>query len=534
MTQRKFLELTHNPFAPPREGFFGGGDRQTHLDHIRHLSQWSRRILLVTGVFGVGKSTLFAELSNNLDAKSKASRLSGSLVTSEREVVSAIARGFGVAVPVDLHIVDVLAIVREHVEEEHERGRICMVMVDDGHQLSSEALRMLLQLVVDTSLRLVLFAETSVISTVSSIGKTLEIEWFEIRLTGFSRVDVRNYLEWRFAQAQYRGRLPFTDAQVERIAERSGGVPNLIDLMANELLGDLEAGVSHHRASGFPRQHVSIALLLALALLLTYLVVREEADVSDDRIAVGEKIPPGEAQDAGHAGERVAGAEDEEAPVGVSAGAERAATAAAGTPEDSAAAPTALILMENARFEAPEVEELLGDAAHAPIDEQHAVTPAEQPGGDTVVGEAPTLHDAAAAQPEPVTAAETPAPAAETSPRIPVVTSRPVEATEPPARPLGIKGGAWLRRQNPQAYTVQLLSLSRQAGGIALIERQSDREEFAMLPIERDGQRLYVITYGVFSSEQAARQATANFTGEIAKIKPWVRRISGLQNALAD
>ena len=279
MTQRNFLELTHNPFAPPKEGFFAGGDRRTHLDQIRHLSQWSRRVLLVTGEFGVGKSTLFAELSNTLDAKSKASRLSGTLVTNEREVISAVARGFGIAVPVDTHIIDVVATVRAHIDDEHERGRVCMVMVDDGHQLAVGALRLLLQLVLESSLRLVIFAETAVISAVSDVAKELDIEWFEIRLTGFSKHEVRDYLEWRFAQAEYRGRLPFTDAQVERICERSKGIPNLVDLMANELLTELESGTPARQRRAFPRQHMTIALLLAVALGLTYLVSMDWEDV---------------------------------------------------------------------------------------------------------------------------------------------------------------------------------------------------------------------------------------------------------------
>ena len=46
MNQRTFLGLTHNPFTPPREGFFSGGDRKSHILSIatRHQAPDAARI----------------------------------------------------------------------------------------------------------------------------------------------------------------------------------------------------------------------------------------------------------------------------------------------------------------------------------------------------------------------------------------------------------------------------------------------------------------------------------------------------------
>ena len=66
---RAFLGLTHNPFIPPNQGFFERGDRKTHLEQLRHLSQWSRRILLVTGPDEVGKTALYRELAATLEPR---------------------------------------------------------------------------------------------------------------------------------------------------------------------------------------------------------------------------------------------------------------------------------------------------------------------------------------------------------------------------------------------------------------------------------------------------------------------------------
>jgi type II secretory pathway predicted ATPase ExeA len=61
--ERHFLGLTHNPFTPPQSGFFERGGRRRHLEQLRHLSEWSRRVLLVTGPEGAGKTMLFRELA---------------------------------------------------------------------------------------------------------------------------------------------------------------------------------------------------------------------------------------------------------------------------------------------------------------------------------------------------------------------------------------------------------------------------------------------------------------------------------------
>ena len=203
MNQRTFLELTHNPFTPPREGFYPGADRQTHLDHIRHLSQWSRRILLVTGPFGIGKSTLYRELSNSLEPATKAARLSGNVVTGERDVLLALAQGFGVAVDQDAHAEDILKILSRRAEEEAGRQCTCMIMIDDAQLLSHQAVDRLIQLVAESQIRLVMFTEATLIANVTRAAREFDLEWFEIRLTGFPAADVREYLEWRFAQAQF-------------------------------------------------------------------------------------------------------------------------------------------------------------------------------------------------------------------------------------------------------------------------------------------------------------------------------------------
>ena len=114
---RGYLGMTHNPFASPGEGFFERGDRKTHLEQLRHLSQWSRRVLLVTGPHDSGKSIMCRQLSASLEPRAKASRVKGTLLNTSRELLAAIAQGYGLAAPSDAKTQLLTKLVAEHVEE---------------------------------------------------------------------------------------------------------------------------------------------------------------------------------------------------------------------------------------------------------------------------------------------------------------------------------------------------------------------------------------------------------------------------------
>ncbi len=275
MNQKTFLGLSHNPFTPPRQGFFTGADRKTHLDHLRHLSQWSRRILVVSGPFGIGKSSLFRELSSSLEPNTKAARLSGTVVTTQREALVGMLQGFGIAAQVNAHASELANLISTHVNEQDALGRICMVMVDDAHLLDTQALQQLVSLVRDSALRLLLFTEAATIATLSDIAKDQEIDWFEIRITGFPKIEIHNYLEWRFRQAHYRGRLPFTEEQLAKIVQSSGGNPSVIDSIANRILIDMESGEIRKSGAGFPMAHAALAVMLMVLVGLVYFFVQQ-------------------------------------------------------------------------------------------------------------------------------------------------------------------------------------------------------------------------------------------------------------------
>ncbi len=490
MARRSFLNLTHNPFEAPREGFYTGADRKTHLDHLRHLSQWSRRILVVSGAFGIGKSTLFQELSNNIEPKIKAARISGSVVTSEREVLVALVQGFGIAVDDDMQVADIAILLQRYTQEQETDGQICMAMLDDAHLLDAGAIAKLISIVGQCPVRLVLFAEASILGNVTRAAKQNEMEWFEIRLTGFPKAEVRHYLEWRLAQAQHRGRLPFTNEQIDTIATRSAGNPSVIDRVANELMADMEIGQMRNKTGVFPMRHAVLALMLVVLVGLAYLLAQPEDVVPDDIVILsdGDELRSTLRENQPHrpVQEMPADnpADNREAKPFVEPGHEVANTQTSPQPA-SETDPSEAIEAETVELEAEEREA-------------------------TEIVE-PVVSDIEVAE----------------------VEVRVQQPTKPAlSESVGFNSAQWILRQAGDRFTLQLLTLSKAEGVTRFISAQDDPSEFAVYRVRSGDRNLYVITYGVFSTHGAAQQAADQLQDRLNGAKPWIRALSLVQDTI--
>ncbi|MCZ6710788.1 MAG: AAA family ATPase [Gammaproteobacteria bacterium] len=282
--ERGYLGMTHNPFAVPGDGFFERGDRKTHLEQLRHLSQWSRRVLLVTGPHDSGKSVLYQQLSASLEPRAKAARVNGAIINTSREILAAIAQGYGIAAPGNANTQLLTKLIAQHVEEQEASDRFCVTLIDDAEIIEPRGLDELMELVGQCSMRLVLFGEVRFVPLVERLAKRHEIGWHEIRLTGFSAHDAREYLEWRFQEARYRGRLPFTDQQVKEIVRLSEGLPGRINQMANVLMVKLESGDIGERPR-FPALHKALLALLLVLVSLAYVLWQQDGEF--DVIEIG-------------------------------------------------------------------------------------------------------------------------------------------------------------------------------------------------------------------------------------------------------
>lgn len=86
-----------------------------------------------------------------------------------------------------------------------------------------------------------------------------------------------------------------------------------------------------------------------------------------------------------------------------------------------------------------------------------------------------------------------------------------------------------MMRQPPDRYTLQLFGTSNRERMVGYVNRQQDIDEFALLTLQRDGRPWYVVTYGIFSSPDAARGAAAGLPKTVGRVDPWVRTFASVQ-----
>ena len=500
--------VRHNPFVGVSERFFGSADRTRQLDELRHLSRWSRRLLIVTGPCGVGKSALYRALSGSLDAGVKAARLNANLTSDAREVLAGMLQGFGVAAPANSSAALLAELVGAHVEEQALAHRQCLVLVDDAHLLELRALEHLLRLVDttnDDALRIVFFAEASFVHVLDKASRRMSKAnaWHEIRLSPFTLEDMKRYIAFRSAEG--RGdRQPFSNAQLDLIWQQSGGMPARVNAIAAGLFdGAVNLLDARH---GLPRAHRAVAMLVLAFVVSGWLAWTSYRD-RPASMAVEPAAPHGDVS-------RVA------LPMPSSVGAGSPATSPSSVGEGLPATPSSSV--------GAGLPATAGNDASQPIVERmtDAVTAAP-----SVAPDAPLPHGGNVPSPMNLPPPAVPADSAPTAakPSAPP----PAQAEPKPAPKPALRGIAWIKAQPASNLTLQLFSTGNREPWQRYVDAHANDALVAGYQTKRNGAPLYVVLYGSFATQADAESASRNLPAGLAAGQPWVRTFKSVQQSFA-
>ncbi len=105
-----------------------------------------------------------------------------------------------------------------------------------------------------------------------------------------------------------------------------------------------------------------------------------------------------------------------------------------------------------------------------------------------------------------------------------------VPTSDKPSSPGSVSCDEWLGRQNPDSYTLQLMSSSERSDAQKILNRHV-LDSSAICAYEKEGQQRYVLLYGAFPDRGAAQQAVSALPAELRRNKPWIRQIRAV-NAL--
>ncbi len=466
--------------------FIPEGDLQARLRQLLQDCPAPGKVVLVTGPPGSGKSPLYQQLASSLAPELHPACVEAGRGKGLAEVLATILRAYGFSVEEGTDVNVMSDLIAHHAADEKQPGRICVVLIDDAHQLETGEMQQLLALVGRSALMLVMFGPVSLVGAIERVARQVRVDWRELKLTGLSPEDVGAYLGWRFPQADHGGSMPFSEQEIKELARRSNGLPGRIDELATKLLE--KAGYEGRGPGpwGFPVRH----LVLVTGLVLVVLIVFVVGLLSSNGEATGEPAPARKVETlampplpaAGEAENRtsaVPGAGDE--PV------ERTPISRPAPPAEPDQAPA---------------------SAPAIIARPPAPAPAQ-----------PAQAPAVAAPPP---AATTPAP---TAAAVPPAAGRATAAGSP-------KSADWIMSQPPQSFTLQLVSLSSAEGVAAYIAQQSDPSAFATYRLMLNGQVFHVVVHGSYASRAEAEQAAARLPKTVGLVQPWIRPFGQVQESV--
>ncbi|MDU9402983.1 AAA family ATPase [Pseudomonas sp. zfem004] len=517
-------QLSHDPFAPRVPGFkFFPAQRKPVLGQLHHLARYSQLMLVVTGPVGSGKTLLRQALVASTNKQSVQSVVVSARGASDAaSVLGQVAQSLNVAQP------EVQAILSQVVQLALT-GQEVYLLVDDAEQLDESALQALLELaagVAEGRPHVFLFGEPSLIAGLDELS--IDEERFHIiELAPYSEEETREYLEQRLDGAG-RGIDVFTREQIADIHENADGWPGTINQVARDTL--IEAMIASRTTvkrptMGFkmPKKHVlALSAVVVVAVGAAVLMPKKSDKAPTEAPSAQAQLPLGQGGNGAPAIEFAGSSQPMPLPlVGQSQPVMREPLAqAAGMGDGEEAAPAGNTALQPAAPSAAVPPTVTTIAPPQGATAGPAPAPAQP-----VQPVAPVQKPVATQAPKPVAPAK-PAPA-------PTQVASAKPAAKPVEKPAagGAGGSSWYAGQKAGNYVVQIFGTSSEASAQSFVKEQGG--DYRYFKKNLQGKPLYVVTYGNFSSRDAAAAAIKNLPAKVQAGKPWPRTVGSVQQELA-
>ncbi len=503
-----FLEhyqFSHDPFAARVPGFkFFPAQRKPVLGQLHHLARYSQLLLVVSGPQGSGKTLLRQALVASTNKQTVQSVvISGQGAADSGAVLRQVAQGLQVQQP------ELRAILAQ-AGQLALTGQEVYLLVDDAEQLSEAAVASLLALAAGNAegrLHVFLFSEPGLISRLESLAEGGEC-FHVIELQPYSEDESREYLAQRLEGAG-RGLEVFTDEQLAAIHVQSEAWPGLINQVARETLVEtMLAQRGAAKRSGFPlslpKKHLLALAVVGLGVLAAWMMQGRSG---------GEVVMPTVAQ---------LPLDQDVAPTVLDSASDAADTNPPAIEFAGANQPLPLPLVGEAQ---PVIREPLAQAAGLTGAEEADVAGRES-AADVQVDERPLPAPA----PAPAVAAvkaEVPVPVVQAPKPEPVV--KPTVPAVPPTK--AVLASDWYGAQAGSRYTLQIFGARVERSAQAFVHEQG--AEYHYFKKQHQGQALYVVTYGSFSSHAAAQAALKELPAKLQAGKPWPRTFASIKHEIA-
>lgn len=235
------LKLRTPPFAfRAGSGFFyADAERTQYLDMLQHLTQYSEELLLVVGVEGIGKSALLEKYLERSEDHWRLCRLNGEQGIDLNALFARVAECFAVELAT-VEPTELLAALSQHLDSLLEQ-QLSVLLIDDAHALSDDALEMVLHLAAlegehGKLIRVLMFADSAIDTRLASPRFAQAATPHRLELKPLQEADSSAYLLHRLQQAGYSGSSPFSAADLKQLHRQAQGIPAQLNQAAHSLL----------------------------------------------------------------------------------------------------------------------------------------------------------------------------------------------------------------------------------------------------------------------------------------------------------
>jgi general secretion pathway protein A len=239
----KFFGLDEKPFnmtPDPRFLYLSPRHRKT-LAQLQYGTQERKGFIVLTGKAGTGKTTVIHALRRRLGDHTAVSHVFNSTLPFDG-LLECVLGDLGIATPAEsraqrLMVLNTLLIERER------RGQNTVLIVDEAQNLSPEtleAIRLLSNLETTTTRRLqiLLVGQPALGATLNlpELQPLKERVWFRCQLSPLDLDETDQYIRNRLRIAGAHDLEVFDAAAIDQIAAGSGGIPRIINILADHCL----------------------------------------------------------------------------------------------------------------------------------------------------------------------------------------------------------------------------------------------------------------------------------------------------------
>jgi DamX protein len=547
--------------------FFADPPLNDWLEELRDRTEAGGTILLIEDVAGSGRTTVLRQLVRRMGEAWTVCRMQGADLFEPAAALRKMAHQYGLdetAQPEQLW-----RLIAAYCRVSPQLSQLPVLMIDDADRIPATVLQQLLCLCGSPAetvryLRIVLCGLPGLHDSLVKAGVAEGDPSRMQRLTvpPLQRAHTEAYLMYRLSVAGYTGPSPFSAPELHAIQDRAAGLRGRINQLAHQALlehvwvaprrnagGTKSAEERPLRPGGLsgPLRWVGaggVALLVAGVFWWTLsppsgerssteIATREfslplpELGSAPEEVADTGRTPSSRWPAPGSPGTTVATAPGHEEKTGDSAeiplllpdapGAAIAALETGEAPPANAPASLSDLVVPDAGVESSPAQN--GALAVAPVESVHRDTRDAEPS-------AAAISEAAVATVAPVEGAQQDTGKGE---QPAVASSAEVANTRPEADTSGLYREDWLRRQPPEAVTLQLIALSQEASVHRFVKDQPLPEPTAYFHRTRKGKDLYIVFYGVFSDSAAAKAAISTLPKAMRQGSPLPRTFASIQ-----